>query len=86
MRERWHGVYPSAPGHPFLITEPLPGVAVVEIVSGVGMTTALGLAPRTLDDAHRGGLSGRWRAERSATPARASWCWLWMVISNASPR
>lgn len=49
VRQRWHGVYPSAPGHPFLITEPLPGVAVVEIVSGVGMTTALGLAPRTLD-------------------------------------
>jgi FAD dependent oxidoreductase TIGR03364 len=49
VRERWHGVYPSAPGHPFLIAEPLPGVAVVEIVSGVGMTTALGLAPRTLD-------------------------------------
>ncbi len=49
VRERWHGVYPSAPGHPFLITEPLPGVAVVEIVSGVGMTTALGLAPRTLE-------------------------------------
>jgi FAD dependent oxidoreductase TIGR03364 len=49
VRQRWHGVYPSAPGHPFLIAEPLPGVAVVEIVSGVGMTTALGLAPRTLD-------------------------------------
>jgi FAD dependent oxidoreductase TIGR03364 len=49
VRQRWHGVYPSAPGHPFLIAEPLPGVAVVEIVSGVGMTTALGLAPRSLD-------------------------------------
>jgi FAD dependent oxidoreductase TIGR03364 len=49
VRQRWHGVYPSAPGHPFLIAEPLPGIAVVEIVSGVGMTTALGLAPRTLD-------------------------------------
>jgi FAD dependent oxidoreductase TIGR03364 len=49
VRQRWHGVYPSAPGHPFLIAQPLPGVAVVEIVSGVGMTTALGLAPHTLD-------------------------------------
>ena len=47
VRERWHGVYPSAPGGPFCITLPLPGVAVVEIVSGVGMTTALGLPPRT---------------------------------------
>lgn len=49
VRERWHGVYPSAPGDPFLTVSPLPGVAVVEVVSGVGMTTALGLAPRTFD-------------------------------------
>ncbi|MBV9804765.1 MAG: TIGR03364 family FAD-dependent oxidoreductase [Solirubrobacterales bacterium] len=49
VRQRWHGVYPSAPGHPFLIARPLPGVAVVEIVSGIGMTTALGLAPATFD-------------------------------------
>jgi glycine/D-amino acid oxidase-like deaminating enzyme len=49
VKERWHGVYPSAPGEPFAIEQPLPGVAVVEIVSGVGMTTALGLAARTLD-------------------------------------
>jgi len=45
--QRWHGVYPSAPGDPFLIERPLPGVAIVEIVAGIGMTTALGLAPRT---------------------------------------
>jgi D-hydroxyproline dehydrogenase subunit beta len=45
--QRWHGIYPSAPGDPFLVERPLPGVAVVEIVSGVGMTTALGVAPRT---------------------------------------
>jgi FAD dependent oxidoreductase TIGR03364 len=49
VKERWHGVYPSAPGEPFAVEQPLPGVAVVEIVSGVGMTTALGLAPRTFD-------------------------------------
>ena len=49
VRQRWHGVYPSAPGDPFLTTRPLAGVAIVEIVSGVGMTTALGLAPRTFD-------------------------------------
>jgi FAD dependent oxidoreductase TIGR03364 len=57
VRQRWHGVYPSAPGHPFLIAEPLPGVAVVEVVSGVGMTTALGLAPRTLDTLTQAGSS-----------------------------
>jgi hypothetical protein len=50
VRERWHGVYPSAPGHPFLVASPSPAVRVVEVVSGVGMTTALGLAPRVLDD------------------------------------
>lgn len=49
VKQRWQGVYPSAPGGPFLIGQPLAGVAVVEIVSGVGMTTALGLAPRTFD-------------------------------------
>jgi FAD dependent oxidoreductase TIGR03364 len=50
VRQRWHGVYPTAPGSPFLIADPLPGVRVVEVVSGVGMTTALGLAPRVLDE------------------------------------
>jgi hypothetical protein len=49
VRERWHGVYPVAPGEPFMVSAPLPGVRVVEIVAGVGMTTALGLAPRVLD-------------------------------------
>ena len=49
IRQRWHGVYPSAPGDPFLIAQPSPGVAVVEIVSGIGMTTALGLAPLTFE-------------------------------------
>jgi D-hydroxyproline dehydrogenase subunit beta len=47
--ERWHGVYPTAPGDPFLIEEPEPGVQLVAVVSGVGMTTALGLAPHVLD-------------------------------------
>jgi FAD dependent oxidoreductase TIGR03364 len=47
VRERWHGIYPWAPGEPFTIEQPLPGVAVVEVVSGIGMTTALGLAPQT---------------------------------------
>ena len=58
VRQRWHGVYPSAPGDPFLIARPAPGVAVVEIVSGVGMTTALGLAPLTFDVLTRPGSAG----------------------------
>jgi D-hydroxyproline dehydrogenase subunit beta len=45
--QRWHGIYPWAPGDPFLVQLPRPGVAIVEIVAGIGMTTALGLAPRT---------------------------------------
>jgi hypothetical protein len=50
VRERWQGVYPYAPGDPFLVTAPLPGVRVVEVVAGIGMTTALGLAPLVLDE------------------------------------
>lgn len=51
VRERWLGVYPAAPGHPFLVDERAPGVWLVEVVSGIGMTTALGLAERVLDSA-----------------------------------
>jgi FAD dependent oxidoreductase TIGR03364 len=50
VRERWHGVYPSAPGDPFLVADPMPGVRLVQTVSGIGMTTALGLAARVLDE------------------------------------
>ncbi|MGW3347309.1 TIGR03364 family FAD-dependent oxidoreductase [Nonomuraea rubra] len=49
VRERWRGVYASAPD-PFLIATPMPGVRVVSVTSGIGMTTALGLAPEVLDD------------------------------------
>nr|WP_235497633.1 TIGR03364 family FAD-dependent oxidoreductase [Frankia sp. R43] len=47
--ERWRGVYASAP-QPFLIAAPTAGVRVVSVTSGIGMTTALGLAPTVLDD------------------------------------
>ena len=49
VRERWHGIYPVADGDPFLIAQPLPGVAVVEVVAGIGMTTGLGVASLTFD-------------------------------------
>ncbi len=50
VRERWQGIYPSGtPGH-FLITAPLPGVRVVEVISGLGMTLSLGKAPEILDE------------------------------------
>ncbi|WP_217617237.1 TIGR03364 family FAD-dependent oxidoreductase, partial [Cellulomonas sp. GbtcB1] len=48
VRARWRGVYASAP-EPFLVAEPLPRVHVVSVTSGIGMTTALGLAPAVLD-------------------------------------
>ncbi|WP_067824098.1 TIGR03364 family FAD-dependent oxidoreductase [Actinomadura kijaniata] len=49
VRERWRGVYASAP-EPFLVETPADGVRVVSVTSGIGMTTALGLAPAVLDD------------------------------------
>lgn len=48
VHERWRGVYAAAP-EPFLVEAPQPGVRVVSVTSGIGMTTALGLAPRVLD-------------------------------------
>ncbi|RJQ79747.1 TIGR03364 family FAD-dependent oxidoreductase [Pseudonocardiaceae bacterium YIM PH 21723] len=49
VRERWRGIYASAP-EPFFISAPMPGVRAVSVTSGIGMTTAFGLAPRVLDD------------------------------------
>lgn len=49
VRERWRGVYAAAP-EPFLVGTPADGVRVVSVTSGIGMTTAFGLAPTVLDD------------------------------------
>jgi FAD dependent oxidoreductase TIGR03364 len=49
VRERWRGVYASAP-EPFLVDAPAEGVRVVSVTSGVGMTTAFGLAADVLDN------------------------------------
>lgn len=49
VRERWRGIYASAPGQ-FLFATPAEDVRVVAVTSGIGMTTALGIAPRVLDD------------------------------------
>ncbi|GAA2360994.1 TIGR03364 family FAD-dependent oxidoreductase [Saccharopolyspora halophila] len=45
---RWQGVYASAEGE-FLRTRISPGVTAVAVTSGIGMTTAFGLAPSVLD-------------------------------------
>lgn len=46
---RWQGLYASAP-EPFLVASPAPAIRVVSVTSGIGMTTALGLARRVVDD------------------------------------
>jgi FAD dependent oxidoreductase TIGR03364 len=48
VRERWLGVYAHRVGGEFLVSEPCDGVRAVVVTSGIGMTTALGLAPRVL--------------------------------------
>jgi glycine/D-amino acid oxidase-like deaminating enzyme len=45
--ERWQGVYASSAQRPYLIAEPIPGVTVVSVTSGVGMTISFGLAEKT---------------------------------------
>ena len=45
---RWQGVYASAEGE-FLRARPSPGVTAVAVTSGIGMTTAFGLAPSVID-------------------------------------
>lgn len=49
---RWQGVYASAP-EPFLRARVAPGLTAVAATSGIGMTTAFGLAPAVLDSLER---------------------------------
>jgi FAD dependent oxidoreductase TIGR03364 len=49
VRERWQGVYASAPDE-FLVAAPQPDVRVVSVMTGIGMTTGLGLADRVVDE------------------------------------
>jgi FAD dependent oxidoreductase TIGR03364 len=51
--ERWTGVYAAAAESSFLVTTPAQGVTVVAVTSGIGMTTALGLAQRVVRDIER---------------------------------
>jgi FAD dependent oxidoreductase TIGR03364 len=50
VRERWQGIYAYAPQRSFAVTAPLPGVRVAQVVCGLGMTLAFGLAIRVLDE------------------------------------
>jgi D-hydroxyproline dehydrogenase subunit beta len=49
VRERWRGVYASAP-QPFLDATPAKGVRVAAVTAGVGMTTAFGFAREIVQD------------------------------------
>ncbi|WP_244930475.1 TIGR03364 family FAD-dependent oxidoreductase [Nocardioides sp. W7] len=49
VRRRWRGVYADSPQTDFLVAAPYDGVRAVAVISGIGMTTALGLAPVVLD-------------------------------------
>lgn len=49
VRRRWRGVYAHSGHTDFLIGAPHPNVRVVSVTSGIGMTTAFGLAPEVLD-------------------------------------
>lgn len=49
VTERWQGVYGSAPDSEFLIEEPVDGVHVVTVTTGIGMTTGMGLAKDRID-------------------------------------
>ena len=47
--ERWQGIYASSTKQPYLVAEPEPGVTVVCVTSGVGMTISFGLARRVCE-------------------------------------
>jgi FAD dependent oxidoreductase TIGR03364 len=51
ISERWQGVYCSAPGQEFLIEEPIDGTHVVTVTTGIGMTTSMGVAQSSVDNA-----------------------------------
>lgn len=49
VRQRWLGVYASAPA-PFLTAAPTADLRIVSVTSGIGMTTGFGLAEQVVND------------------------------------
>jgi hypothetical protein len=49
VRQRWQGVYASAPQE-FLVAAPADGVRVVSVTTGIGMTTGLGLGATVVEE------------------------------------
>ncbi|MEV4513460.1 TIGR03364 family FAD-dependent oxidoreductase [Dactylosporangium sp. NPDC049525] len=58
VRERWQGVYASAPEE-FLIAAPADGLRVVSVTTGIGMTTGLGLGEAVVADLFGARSTGR---------------------------
>jgi D-hydroxyproline dehydrogenase subunit beta len=50
IAERWHGVYAKHPEHPYINVSPLPGVRVVAVTTGIGMTMSFGIAVQTFGE------------------------------------
>ena len=50
IAETWHGVYAKHPELPYLACDPIKGIRVVTVTSGIGMTLSFGLAERMLRD------------------------------------
>jgi len=51
--ERWQGIYASAPDREFIISEPVPGVQLVVVTTGIGMTIGPGLPGLVFEGASR---------------------------------
>jgi D-hydroxyproline dehydrogenase subunit beta len=47
IAKQWHGVYAKHPDHPYLCVSPMPGVRVVTVTTGIGMTMSFGIAEET---------------------------------------
>ncbi len=50
IAQEWHGVYAKHPKHPYLLQEPEPGVRLVTVTSGIGMTMSFGLAEKNFKE------------------------------------
>lgn len=48
IAERWHGIYSKLNGQSEFVAEPEPGVTIVQITNGLGMTLSFGLAEEIL--------------------------------------
>ncbi|WP_135459375.1 TIGR03364 family FAD-dependent oxidoreductase [Mycobacterium sp. DL99] len=51
ISERWQGVYCSGQGPEFLIEQPVEGTHIVAVTTGIGMTTSMGLAYDSVENA-----------------------------------